>query len=229
MRKNDFNHFQNVDCRYFPCHDTVPLEDFNCLFCYCPLMFIGECGGRYTIMESGFKDCSKCTRNHDKDSLIKGYISEQEYQEVFIENSYETDNGIRLIYMTRINEDYLAKAIQGEYKQAILFTHYAIWSEEATEEIKDEYISNILPLLESGKIIAVFAGDYIKNAPIRSVIIRDIPHYTCSWSHKGICTLKLIIGKSLKVISEVYLVDTYIIRNHKLYLKSNFSLKVDEI
>ena len=68
MRKNDFNHFQNVDCRYFPCHDTVPLEDFNCLFCYCPLMFIGECGGRYTIMESGFKDCSKCTRNHDKDS-----------------------------------------------------------------------------------------------------------------------------------------------------------------
>ena len=31
-------------------------------------MFIGECGGNYTTMESGFKDCSKCTRNHDKDA-----------------------------------------------------------------------------------------------------------------------------------------------------------------
>jgi len=27
-----------------------------------------NCGGRYTMLESGFKDCSKCTKNHDKDS-----------------------------------------------------------------------------------------------------------------------------------------------------------------
>lgn len=73
MRKNDFNFFQNKDCRYFPCHGkepgtgSVPVEDFNCLFCYCPLMFI-ECEGNYSLLESGFKDCSKCTRNHDKDS-----------------------------------------------------------------------------------------------------------------------------------------------------------------
>lgn len=65
--KEDFNWTQNTGCRYFPCHSTVPVEEFNCLFCYCPLFFI-ECDGRYTLMDNGFKDCSKCTRNHDKDS-----------------------------------------------------------------------------------------------------------------------------------------------------------------
>ena len=65
---NDFHYFRNEDCRYFPCHDTVPREEFNCLFCYCPLMFIDDCKGNYTLLENGFKDCSNCTRNHDKDS-----------------------------------------------------------------------------------------------------------------------------------------------------------------
>ena len=74
MKKSDFNFYQNTDCRYFPCHGkepgtgSVPVEDFNCLFCYCPLMHVPNCGGNYTIMENGFKDCMKCTRNHDKDS-----------------------------------------------------------------------------------------------------------------------------------------------------------------
>ncbi len=70
MLSNDFNHFQNKECRYFPCHDTVSGEDFNCLFCYCPLYFIEdfECGGLYTTTEDGIKDCSRCGRNHDKDS-----------------------------------------------------------------------------------------------------------------------------------------------------------------
>lgn len=73
MRKNDFNHFQNKDCRYFPCHGkepgtgSVPIEDFNCLFCYCPLYPYEDCGGNY-VMEDYGKDCIKCTRNHDKDS-----------------------------------------------------------------------------------------------------------------------------------------------------------------
>lgn len=68
MRENDFNYFQNVDCRFFPCHDTVPKADFNCLFCYCPLYHYADCGGTYRISEHNVKDCSKCTRNHDKDS-----------------------------------------------------------------------------------------------------------------------------------------------------------------
>lgn len=78
MRKNDFNHFTNLDCRYFPCHDTVPMADFNCLFCYCPLFAYADCGGNYKVLESGVKDCSDCTRNHDKDSwkFIVGRLRE---------------------------------------------------------------------------------------------------------------------------------------------------------
>jgi len=80
---NDFHFFQNTDCRYFPCHGkdrgtgSVPVEDFNCLFCYCPLYFI-DCEGSYTMMDNKFKDCSKCTRNHDKDAwrYIIGRINE---------------------------------------------------------------------------------------------------------------------------------------------------------
>ena len=33
--------FQNKECEYFPCHDDV--EDFNCLFCYCPLYRMKDC------------------------------------------------------------------------------------------------------------------------------------------------------------------------------------------
>ncbi|MBO5973618.1 MAG: metal-binding protein, partial [Clostridia bacterium] len=25
------------DCEFFPCHQTSDVDNFNCLFCYCPL------------------------------------------------------------------------------------------------------------------------------------------------------------------------------------------------
>ena len=41
--------FQNRECRFFPCHKGVAEEEFNCLFCYCPLYTLGrKCGGNYT-------------------------------------------------------------------------------------------------------------------------------------------------------------------------------------
>ena len=43
---NSDRFFQNRECRYFPCHTGVPEEEFNCLFCYCPLYTLGrKCGG----------------------------------------------------------------------------------------------------------------------------------------------------------------------------------------
>jgi len=64
--------FQNRDCEYFPCHRRVPEEDFNCLFCYCPLYPMGEkCGGNCRILESGIKDCSNCTFPHRRENYEK--------------------------------------------------------------------------------------------------------------------------------------------------------------
>ncbi|NLY81268.1 MAG: hypothetical protein GX078_00625 [Clostridiales bacterium] len=62
-----FSFFQNKECEYFPCHKTDKPEDFNCLFCYCPLYALGDkCGGNFTITEDGIKDCSKCMLPHVK-------------------------------------------------------------------------------------------------------------------------------------------------------------------
>jgi Zn-finger protein len=55
--------FRNTSCYYFPCHPSEEDQDFNCLFCYCPLYFISDCGGR-PILRGQFKDCSNCDKPH---------------------------------------------------------------------------------------------------------------------------------------------------------------------
>lgn len=58
--------FRNTSCPYFPCHEGIDEDVFNCLFCYCPLYALGpRCGGDFTYTASGVKDCSSCTRMHE--------------------------------------------------------------------------------------------------------------------------------------------------------------------
>lgn len=65
MSKNCSKFFQNKECEYFPCHNVKNSEDFNCLFCYCPLYALGEkCGGNFVYTEDGIKDCSNCLIPH---------------------------------------------------------------------------------------------------------------------------------------------------------------------
>lgn len=60
-----YRYFQNRECEYFPCHLGANPENFNCLFCYCPLYALGkECEGAFTYTGDGIKDCSKCTKPH---------------------------------------------------------------------------------------------------------------------------------------------------------------------
>ena len=69
--------YQNRECEYFPCHTGIAEEDFNCLFCYCPLYMLGkQCGGNFTRTESGLKSCMHCTYPHERgnyDALIARY------------------------------------------------------------------------------------------------------------------------------------------------------------
>ena len=58
---------QHTACEFFPCHKTGHPEDFNCLFCYCPLYALGDkCGGNFVYTENGVKDCSNCLVPHSK-------------------------------------------------------------------------------------------------------------------------------------------------------------------
>ena len=61
--------FQNTDCEYFPCHKEADPDNFNCLFCYCPLYALGEkCGGNFKFTEDGIKDCSNCLVPHKRNN-----------------------------------------------------------------------------------------------------------------------------------------------------------------
>ena len=59
--------FTHRECPFYPCHSGVRRE-FNCLFCYCPLIAYA-CPGPYRVYTDmqGLrrKDCSDCRLPHD--------------------------------------------------------------------------------------------------------------------------------------------------------------------
>lgn len=68
MNNNSYRFFQNKECQFFPCHKVQDEENFNCLFCYCPLYLDENCIGspEYIITGRGqrIKDCSSCLMVH---------------------------------------------------------------------------------------------------------------------------------------------------------------------
>ena len=63
----NYKFFSNTKCEYFPCHKTTDPENFNCLFCYCPLYALKDkCGGNFRYTEKGIKDCTNCTLPHQR-------------------------------------------------------------------------------------------------------------------------------------------------------------------
>ena len=68
--KKHCTYFVNRQCEYYPCHD-VSDEKFSCLFCYCPLYDVKDCGGEYFISDKGVKNCKNCGFVHDRDNYPK--------------------------------------------------------------------------------------------------------------------------------------------------------------
>jgi len=64
--ENNHKFFVNRECKYLPCHDGSSEDNFNCLFCYCPLYTLGEnCGGNFKFSgEKKIKDCADCRLPH---------------------------------------------------------------------------------------------------------------------------------------------------------------------
>lgn len=77
QKEKHYRYFCNQECEYFPCHPIDDRNNFNCLFCYCPLYVLGErCGGDFTYLQNGHKDCSHCVFPHlreNYDKIIERY------------------------------------------------------------------------------------------------------------------------------------------------------------
>ena len=79
-RDKHFAFYTNRQCEAFPCHPGADPENFNCLFCYCPLYALGKrCGGQFLYLKNGFKDCTNCTFPHERENY--GAVLDR-YQEI---------------------------------------------------------------------------------------------------------------------------------------------------
>ena len=66
---NSEKFFSNRECKYFPCHKVDDVDNFNCMFCYCPLYFLGDkCGGNFSMSSTGKKSCINCSVPHNPNS-----------------------------------------------------------------------------------------------------------------------------------------------------------------
>ena len=64
----EYSYFSHKKCEFFPCHKNADPDDFNCLFCYCPLYALGEkCGGNFRYTERELKTAQTvCFRISEK-------------------------------------------------------------------------------------------------------------------------------------------------------------------
>lgn len=73
--ENSYRYFKNDKCKYFPCHAGMQGEDFNCLFCYCPMNSYEDCPGTPAFIElkngKVIKDCTNCTFPHYPENYDK--------------------------------------------------------------------------------------------------------------------------------------------------------------
>ena len=71
--ENSYKYFKNKNCKYFPCHKGLS-DDFNCLFCYCPMYSMPNCPGSKTYIEKNgkkIKVCTDCTFPHRPENYDK--------------------------------------------------------------------------------------------------------------------------------------------------------------
>lgn len=86
--ENSSRFFANTACQYYPCHKG--LQDFNCLFCYCPFYLREKCPGAPEFLDIRgriVKDCSRCAFPHrpeNYDAIIE-WIKKENEKRVFSE------------------------------------------------------------------------------------------------------------------------------------------------
>ena len=149
----EYSYFSHKKCEFFPCHKNADPDDFNCLFCYCPLYALGEkCGGNFRYTEKGIKDCTNCMLPHKRKSY--GYVTGK-YQELLLTNR-------QYAYARWGNNSLIITALNNDDNEATLNIPVPIQAQTAVDLLNSDNETcenNVLPV-QNGRLEIKLKGNW---------------------------------------------------------------------
>ena len=149
----EYSYFSHKKCEFFPCHKNADPDDFNCLFCYCPLYALGEkCGGNFRYTEKGIKDCTNCMLPHKRKNY--GYVTGK-YQELLLTNR-------QYAYARWGNNSLIITALNNDDNETILNIPVPIQAQTAVDLLNSDNETcenNVLPV-QNGRLEIKLKGNW---------------------------------------------------------------------
>lgn len=156
MRSNSYRFFQNRECKFFPCHEVQDEDDFNCLFCYCPLYLDDNCIGspEYIITGRGqrIKDCSSCLVVHSPEMYDKVIAHLSRQDEILCVDLRKMKSPLmdRLFQITHIND--MDEDMRAEHR---------LVADRVVDRIMTGSLSKVLNPMEVSVLLQPFAGECV--------------------------------------------------------------------
>ena len=156
MRSNSYRFFQNRECKFFPCHEVQDEDDFNCLFCYCPLYLDDNCIGspEYIITGRGqrIKDCSSCLVVHRPEMYDKVIAHLRRQDEILRVDLRKMKSPLmdRLFQITHIND--MDEDMRAEHRQV---------ADRVVNGIMTGSLATVSNPMEVSVLLQPFAGECV--------------------------------------------------------------------
>ena len=156
MISNSYRFFQNRECKFFPCHEVQDEDDFNCLFCYCPLYLDDNCIGspEYIITGRGqrIKDCSSCLVVHSPEMYDKVIAHLRRQDEILRVDLRKMKSLLmdRLFQITHIND--MDEDMRAEHR---------LVADRVVDRIMTGSLSKVLNPMEVSVLLQSFAGECV--------------------------------------------------------------------
>ena len=162
MRSNSYRFFQNRECKFFPCHEVQDEDDFNCLFCYCPLYLDDNCIGspEYIITGRGqrIKDCSSCLVVHSPEMYDKVIAHLRRQDEILRVDLRKMKSSLmdRLFQITHIND--MDEDMRAEHRLLV---------DRVVDRIMTGSLSKVLNPMEVPVLLQPFAGECVHKGYLK--------------------------------------------------------------
>ena len=162
MRSNSYRFFQNRECKFFPCHEVQDEDDFNCLFCYCPLYLDDNCIGspEYIITGRGqrIKDCSSCLVVHSPEMYDKVIAHLRRQDEILRVDLRKMKSPLmdRLFQITHIND--MDEDMRAEHRLLV---------DRVVDRIMTGSLLKVLNPMEVPVLLQPFAGECVHKGYLK--------------------------------------------------------------